>query len=426
MSRITSLTVFLAALLLPNITPNGTEATDPGKLLQTPSVKALFDAVRAEEEESIEMQAKLCSIPAPPFHEGARAAAMLEAFKNAHLEDVRIDATGNVIGVRRGRSLHPHVLIAAHLDTVFPEGTDVHVTRDGYRLKGPGIYDDCRGLTALNSMARALDKTKLQTDGTITLVADVGEEGLGDLRGMKALFKDIPPHGVDAFIAIDGPQGLDTAVTGGVGSYRFRLTYSGPGGHSFNSFGIANPIHALGRAISHIDEIEVPQNPRTTFNVGRISGGTSINTIAASASAEIDMRSESKESLDAVRGAVEQAAHVALEEENKRWGDRGKLSMQLELLGYRPTGDTALDSTLVETLVKTNEAMGLPKLTTTIQSTDANLPMSLGIPSVSLGGGGVGTGPHTLEEAIDLTDAWKGTQRILLLTLALVQTEIPK
>ncbi|HEY1215052.1 MAG TPA: M20/M25/M40 family metallo-hydrolase [Bryobacteraceae bacterium] len=442
------LTLAIALFLFPYFA----HAADPKTTMQQPAVAEALRFAQSNAEANIETQIHLCEIAAPEFHEEKRAAAVEELFKAAHLQNIHTDPAGNLIGDRPGKNPHPHIVIAAHLDTVFPEGTDVHVTRNGNVLKGPGIYDDCRGLAALVGVAQALDAGKVQTTGAITFVADTGEEGLGDLRGMKEFFRDksIFPgvscrasasmgvfrnenaaahhfrdteqqgkcskskSDIDAFISIDGPEPITDAITGGVGSYRLRLTYSGPGGHSFNAFGIANPIHALGRAIAKIDEIQTPETPRTTFNVGRIGGGTSVNTISSSAFAEIDMRSEESGALETTKAAVERAAQSALDEENARWHDHGKLTMKIDLLGYRPTGSTPSNSMLVDTVRGVNQAMGLSALTTSRQSTDSNFPMSLGIPSITLGAGGTGKDAHTVNETIDITDAWKGVQRLVL------------
>lgn len=417
MNRSTLQCAAIALFLFPCLT-HAAEKSDPKTTMQQPAVAEALRFAQSNAEANIETQIHLCEIAAPEFHEEKRAAAVEELFKGAHLQNIHTDAAGNLIGERLGKNLHPHIVIAAHLDTVFPEGTDVHVMRNGNVLKGPGIYDDCRGLAALVGVAQALDAGKVQTAGAITFVADTGEEGLGDLRGMKEFFRD-KKSDIDAFISIDGPEPITDAITGGVGSYRLRLTYSGPGGHSFNAFGIANPIHALGRAIAKIDEIQTPETPQTTFNVGRIGGGTSVNTISSSAFAEIDMRSEESGPLETTKAAVERAAQSALDEENVRWHDHGKLTMKIDLLGYRPTGSTPSDSTLIDTVRGVNQAMSLSALTTSRQSTDSNFPMSLGIPSVTLGAGGAGKDAHTVNETIDITDAWKGVQRLVLVVSTL-------
>jgi len=275
-------------------------AQDAARLVENPAVKMALAAAETNEPHFIDEQIRLCEIPAPPFHEEVRAKELERLFKVAGLRDVRIDKAGNVIGVRAGAAPHPNLLLQAHLDTVFPEGTDVHVTREGTVLKGPGIGDDCRGLVTMLGVIKALDDAHVQTAGTITFAADVGEEGLGDLRGTKELFGATLKGQIDKFISIDG---LGLSVTDvGVGSYRYRVQFKGPGGHSFGAFGMANPIQAMGRAIAKIDALEVPTKPKTTFNVGRVGGGTSVNAIPFECWMEVDMRSSDKDSLESLQG----------------------------------------------------------------------------------------------------------------------------
>lgn len=271
-------------------------AQDAARLSEAPMVKTALAAVEANEPHFIDEQIRICEIPAPPFHEDIRARELERLFKAAGLRDVRMDKAGNVIGVRPGAAPHPNLLLQAHLDTVFPEGTNVKVTREGTVLKGPGIGDDCRGLAAMLGVIKALDDAHIQTPGTITFAADVGEEGLGDLRGTKELFNTTLKGEVDKFVSIDG-LGLNV-TTVGVGSYRYRVDFKGPGGHSFGAFGSANPIQSMGRAIAKIDALEVPAQPKTTFNVGRVGGGTSVNAIPFECWMEVDMRSSDKDSLE--------------------------------------------------------------------------------------------------------------------------------
>ena len=324
-----------------------------------------------------------------------------------------------MIGERKGRAARPNVVISAHLDTVFPEGTDVTTSREGSLLKGPGIGDDCRGLAVLLGIIRALSDGGVRTAGTITFVATVGEEGLGDLRGVKHLFTETLQGQVDRFVSIDGTGFGITNVA--VGSLRYRVSFKGPGGHSFGSFGVANPAHALGRAVARIAEFKVPSEPRTTFSVGRIGGGTSINAIPEEAWLEMDMRSSDRDSLAALDGEFKKAVESALAEENARWAGRGQLSVEMTLVGNRPAGgSTSAQSAIVETAVSVSKALGLP-YSLDQGSTDANFPMSLGIPAITIDGGGRGSGAHALGETFDATDSWRGTQRATLLSIALAQ-----
>lgn len=386
-------------------------------LLNDASIKAALDAARRGEARVIEDQVALTEIPAPGFHEAARAEAMKRRFEEAGLKNVRIDKVGNVLGERPGSARRPNVVLAAHLDTVFPEGTDVRVQRDGNVLKAPGIGDDGRGLGVLLGVARALGEGGVRTPGTITFVADVGEEGLSDLRGMKELFNNTLKGQVDAFVSIDGSGHGITNVA--VGSHRYRVTFRGPGGHSFGAFGLVNPVHALGRAVAKIAEFRVPEAPRVTFNVGRIGGGTSINSIAYESWFEMDMRSSDASALAELDGSFQKAVDEAVREENARWKN-GRVTVTKDLVGDRPAGRTADTAPIVQTAMAVNGALGLPAHLGE-GSTDANVPISLGIPAITVGGGGQSSGGHSLAESFDTSDAWKGTQRVLLLVAALAR-----
>jgi tripeptide aminopeptidase len=391
---------------------------DAARLAEDPAVKSALEAAKRNEPHFIDEQVRICEIPAPPFHEEVRGRELERLFKQAELENVRIDKVGNVIGVRPGAAPHPNFVLAAHLDTVFPEGTDVHVKRDGPTLKGPGIGDDCRGLVVMLGVIRALKEANVKTPGTITFVADVGEEGLGDLRGIKNLFDDSLRGQIDKFVSIDG-TGLSVTNVG-VGSYRYRATFKGPGGHSFGAFGMANPIQAMGRAIAKIDAFEVPTTPKTTFNVGRVGGGTSVNAIPFDCWMEVDMRSSDKQSLEAVNTKYKATVTQSIEEENSRWKHRGPVSVSNELVGFRPAGSTPADSAIVITATAVSKIFGFSGRLGE-GSTDSNVPMNRGIPAITIGGGGMGTGAHGSEEAFDTRDSWRGTQRALLLTIALAR-----
>lgn len=389
-----------------------------GRLMQEAAVRAAVQAAKEDEAQTIEDQVRLCEIPAPPFKETARGAAYAEAFRALGLKSVRVDQEGNVLGERPGLAARPHLVFSAHLDTVFPEGTNVTVTREGHFLRGPGISDDCRGLAVVLGVVRALNKANVQTPGTITFVGTVGEEGLGDLRGVKALFHNTLAGQVDRFVSVDG-TGLGLTHVG-VGSLRYRVAFKGPGGHSYGAFGLANPIHALGRAIDKIGDFQVPRDPKTTFNVGRIGGGTSVNSIAFESWMEVDMRSADAASLKSVDASFHKAVDTALAEENERWNHKGRLTVDKQLVGDRPAGQTPAGAPIVEAAVSVTEALGLP-VAFDKGSTDSNIPMSLGIPAVTIDGGGRGTGAHALGESFDTTNSWQGTQRATLLAIALAQ-----
>lgn len=388
------------------------------RLLAEQAVKSALEAVRRNEPKILDEQIRLCEIPAPPFKEQKRAEAYKAAFEALGLKNVRIDAAGNVLGERPGQAARPHLVFSAHLDTVFPEGTAVTTTRTGNHIKGPGIADDCRGLAVLLGVIRAMNEAQLQTPGSITFVGTVGEEGLGDLRGVKHLFNQELKGRIDTFVSVDG-AGFGITHTA-VGSRRYRVTFKGPGGHSYGAFGIANPIHALGRAIAKIAELQVPTEPKTTFNVGRIEGGTSVNSIAYEAWMEVDLRSSNKAALTALDAGFHRSVDEALAEENDRWQNRGRLTVDKKLVGDRPAGQVGAETPTIVAALSVSRALGL-KATLDEGSTDSNVAISLGVPAVTIDGGGSSTGTHSLEEEFDSTDSWQGTARALLLALALAR-----
>jgi acetylornithine deacetylase/succinyl-diaminopimelate desuccinylase-like protein len=388
------------------------------RLLQDGAVKSALDRIRQEEARVVEDQVRLCEIPAPPFKEMTRAEAYRQAFLALGLENVRIDKVGNVLGERPGLAPRPHVVFSAHLDTVFPEGTDVTTSRSGSVIKGPGIGDDCRGLAVVLAVARAMNAANIPTPGTITFVGTVGEEGLGDLRGVKHLFNEELKGRIDKFVSVDGTGLGITHVA--VGSLRYRVTFKGPGGHSYGAFGIANPIHALGRAMAKIGDLQVPREPKTTFNVGRIGGGTSVNSIPFEAWMEVDMRSADQAALTALDANFHKAVDTALAEEHERWGNRGRLTVEKTVVGSRPAGRGGENTPIVQAALSVSKALGL-QASIDEGSTDSNIPISLGIPAVTIDGGGRGTGAHSLDETFDATDSWQGTARAFLLALALAR-----
>jgi len=411
--------VATAAMLIAATHTSRAQTPSTGEtLLNQPAIQAALDAVRANEPDVLREQVRLCEIAAPPFAEQARGLAYKAAFERLGLKNVRVDAAGNVIGERPGRQPRPRLVMSAHLDTVFPEGTVVKTTRSGSEIAGPGIGDDCRGLAVVLGVVRAMNEAKVETTGPVTFVGTVGEEGLGDLRGVKHLFKTELAGRIDSFVSVDG---AGTSITRtAVGSRRYRVTFKGRGGHSFGDFGIANPIHALGRAIAAIAAIDVPTDPKTTFNVGRVGGGTSINAIAAEAWMEIDLRSSDRTSLAAVDAKITRALDQALVDENARWKNAGKLTIDRQLVGDRPAGNTPAAAPIVQTALRMSKAVGMDAALDE-GSTDSNIPMSLGVPAITIDGGGRGSGSHALNERFDSTDSWQGTARALLLTVALAR-----
>jgi acetylornithine deacetylase/succinyl-diaminopimelate desuccinylase-like protein len=392
--------------------------SNAAELVKDPAVKAALDAAKANEAQTIADQIRFCEVPAPSFKETARGDVLKRTFEQLGLQNVRVDKAGNVLGDYPGAAPRPRVVMAAHLDTVFPEGTDVKVKREGSVLRAPGIGDDCRGLAVLVAIVREMKKARVQTPGSITFVANVGEEGLGDLRGVKELFGTTMKDQIDRFVSIDGTGVHVTNVA--VGSHRYRVTFKGPGGHSFGAFGMANPIGAMGRAIAKINEMQVPKQPKTTFNVGRVGGGTSVNSIPFDGWMEVDMRSSDPFSLAAVDANFQKAVDAAVVEENQRWSKPVMITAVKELVGDRPAGSTPENSAIVRSGLETATVLGF-SANLGEGSTDSNLPMSLKIPAITIGGGGRGRDAHALSESFDTTDSWMGTQHALLLTIALAR-----
>ena len=368
-----------------------------------------------------EEQIRICSVPATPFAEHERAEFLASRFRELGLSDVSIDEEGNCLGLFAGRASSPLIVVSAHLDTVFAKGTDFTVRRDGERLWAPGIADDGCGLIALIAIIQALHAAQIELEGSILFVGTVGEEGEGNLRGVRHLFTkgSWAKRKVDAFLSFDGP-GIDRITNRALGSRRYRVEVDGPGGHSWGDFGLPNPVHALGRAISRLAAYPVPKDPRTTFNVGSIEGGTSVNAIPSHAAMEVDLRSAGDAELRRLDAFFRRAIKEATEEENaiRRPGDP-LLKVQLNLIGERPSGETPSDSRLVKLAIEATRFLGFePRLDQS--STDANLPISLGIPAITLGAGGTSGGSHTLAEWYDPRDRDKGLKRGLLVILGLV------
>lgn len=388
-----------------------------GRLAAAPAVKQALDFIRAEDERTLKDQIELTEIPAPPFKESVRAAEYLKRLKALGLADARIDAEGNVIAVRKGTGRGPVLVVSAHLDTVFPEGTDVKVKVKDNRYLAPGIYDDGRGLASLLTVVRALNQASIRTVGDIVFVGTVGEEELGDLRGVKAFFRD--NRNVDGFISFDGID-ISRIVNQATGSRRYRIIYTGPGGHSFSAFGLPSATHALGRAIAKISEVRTPDSPKTTFTVGTLKGGTSVNAIAAEAELGLDMRSNSGEELKKLEERMLQLAREAAAEENARWNQKDVIKVEFKLVGDRPAGAGSIDSPMVHAARKGIAAVGGEVKSIMASSTDSNLPISLGIPAVTLGSGGIGGGSHGPGEWYSPVNAWLGPQSQFLTIVSLV------
>jgi tripeptide aminopeptidase len=392
------------------------------RVVALPAVKQAFAALDADHDRIVAEIIRLTEIPAPPFKEDKRAAAYLQMLKEAGLTDVSRDASGNVMGWRKGSGGGPVLAVAAHLDTVFPEGTDVTVKREGTRLAAPGIGDDSRSLAVVLGIVRALNAAKVQTNSDILFIGDVGEEGQGDLRGMKELFiKGALKGRIGMFISIDGAGGGEDITRGAVGSKRYRVTFKGPGGHSYGAFGLVNPAFAMGNAIQKFSKVVVPATPKTTFNVGTVTGGTSVNSIPFETSMEIDMRSVSPQELDKVDRQFKALMQQAADEENAaRSTAQGKITVALTLIGDRPSGETSEAAPIVQTAAAVVRAMDM-RPTFSFSSTDSNIPISLGIPAITIDSGGRGGRAHALDEWIDVekTSSVRGMQSALALIVTL-------
>ena len=385
------------------------------------AARAVRDAFRIVEDLdawALERLVELTEIPAPPFMEEARGRRFAELLAECGADSVRTDAEGNVIGLRRGRRGKRTVALGAHLDTIFPEGTDVTVRRRGDTLFAPGIGDDTRGLVVVLAVLRAMKEAGIETDDDIVFVGVVGEEGLGDLRGMKHIYRD-PEAGPDAWIEVDG-GGLAELVTMALGSVRYRVTFKGPGGHSWEAFGLANPAHALSRAVLRFQDMAdalTRSGARASYNVGRVGGGTSVNAIPLESWMEVDMRSASSGSLTRLEEAFLAATDRALDEENALRRHGPPLTVEKLKIGDRPSGEVDPNVPLVQRALAATALFGA-RGRLHRSSTDSNIPIALGIPAVTIGRGGIGSGAHSPGEYWVNVDGHLAIQRALLLVAA--------
>ncbi|TMJ12958.1 MAG: M20/M25/M40 family metallo-hydrolase [Alphaproteobacteria bacterium] len=379
-------------------------AADVKSVIASPAYKRAVASLDREHDRIVDEIVTLTEIPAPPFKEKARGEAYLAMLRSAGLTDVETDAEGNVMGLRRGTGPAggPLVVIAAHLDTVFPEGTPIKVRREGTHLLAPGIGDDSRSLAILLAYARALNAAGVRTARDILFVGNVGEEGPGDLRGTRFLFgKGRYKDRIQAFFSMDGTDGA-RIVNRGVGSKRYRVTFSGPGGHSYGAFGLVNPMAAMSQAVVDLYRLDVPKSPKTTYSASVTGGGTSVNSIPDKVFMEFDMRSESAEELARLDQRFRAIVTAAVEGENRaRLTREGKVAADMKVIGERPAGGTPETAELVRVAQAAVAAQGLkPELMAS--STDSNLPMSLGIPAITIGSGGSGGRAHSVDEWIDV------------------------
>lgn len=396
--------------------PESTEALY-ATLVAAPSVRKALDFLKADDANTLADQKAIVVIPAPTFKEQRRAEYYLGRLKAAGLDDVRMDDASDVCGVLRGTGGGPRLLLSAHLDTVFPEGTDLTITEKDGKLYAPGVADDARGLAAILSIVRAMKAAQIHTVGDVWFCGTVGEEGLGDLKGIKQVFKD--HRDIDGYIALESPTVPNTDISyQAAGSNRYRISYHGPGGHSYQAFGLPSAIHALGRAIAGISDLQTPKTPKTTFTVGTVSGGQSVNSIAADATMDLDMRSNDNGELAKLETKALQIARDAAVAENKRW-DSDKLRVDIKQVGARPGGSPSPDSSVVHALwMGVKASGGTPKLAGA-RSTEANLPISLGIPAAVVGAGGYSKGVHSRDEWFDPADAYLGPSKALLAIVGL-------
>lgn len=391
------------------------------KLAEKPEVKAAMEQAAREVDRAMEEQIELCEIEAPTFHEEVRARRVAELMRAYGLTDVVTDPIGNVVGRRPGKGNGPVLALGAHMDTVFPAGTDVKVRREGNIYRAPGIGDNCSGLRALLQILRMFNDQKIETEGDILFVGTVGEEGNGDIRGSKALF-DGTRH-IDGFIAIDSTD-VGRVLNGATGSHRWRLSVDGKGGHSYAEFGrCPSAIHAICRAGAKVGCFKVPADPKTTYTIGTIKGGTTVNTIAAHCEVEVDMRSVSNEELLKLEARVLKAFEEAVQEENDFWGitdESLKLKLTKTQIGNRPAGMRPDDCPVLQTARSAQKVLSIELTKYMCSSTDANAPMSLGIPSTCLCSGGRGVNAHSVTEYFEKVDTQLGPQLVFLTAAALV------
>jgi acetylornithine deacetylase/succinyl-diaminopimelate desuccinylase-like protein len=388
--------------------------------MSTPHVARALRFFETHADAITEEHIRICSIPASPFGEQERAEYLSRKFSELGLSEVEIDEEGNCLGLLQGSSRSPLIVVSAHLDTVFSKETDFTVVRRDNKLYAPGIADDGCGLAALIALAQAIQSERIPIEGSILFVGTVGEEGEGNLRGVRHLFsKGRWAKHVDSFLSFDGP-GLDRITNKALGSRRYRVAVTGPGGHSWGDFGLPNPVHAIGRAISRLAGYPAPKHPRTTFNVGRVEGGRSVNAIPSEATMEVDLRSAAESELQRLDAFFRKAMRDAIDEENvKRRAGDSLLKLNVDLIGERPTGETPADSPLVETAIEATKLLGVqPRLDQS--STDSNLPISLGIPAITLGAGGSSAFSHSLDEWYDPRGRDLGLKRGLLVILGMI------
>lgn len=379
-----------------------------------PELHQALELAASSTEWMLEQQIAIARIPAPPFHEAERARYVEQLFRELALEEVHRDAIGNVLGLRPGRDDDSLILVSAHIDTVFSPGTEIRIRQEGSRWVGPGIGDNAGGVAALLTLVRAMQESRMETRTSILFAANVGEEGEGDLRGMKAIFSDKNLNRrIRAVVVIDGSS-TERLINQALGSRRFEVVVTGPGGHSWADFGLPNPIQALSRAVSRLVAVSLEDRPRSTLNVGEITGGTSVNAIPATASMKIDIRSEAEHEIDRLESELRKAVAEALMEEDA-WARKksAPLSFEIREIGRRPGGEVALSAKIIEVFRAVDDHLGI-RTVFQRSSTDANVPISLGFEAVAIGSGGRSGASHSLQEWIEPVGREIALQRILL------------
>jgi tripeptide aminopeptidase len=413
--RLALCAILFAMPIRPSVAPHPPHSSRTSCLAEQPQVRNALAWFDRNSEKVTDIQVALTEIPAPSFQESKRADEVKRLLAGEGLT-LQTDKLGNVIGELPGANDKEIVMLAAHLDTVFPEGTETNVKRQGDRLIAPGISDNGTGLAALVAVSRAIHAARIKPQRTILFAANVGEEGEGNLRGMRALIDAYRPA-LRAVIVLDG-SGIDHVTTKALASRRLEVVITGPGGHSWSDFGMPNPINALVRASVRFINTKVPTVPRTTFNLGQVEGGTSVNSIPYDAKLKVDLRSESEEEITRLETALRDcvAAGVKDEMDNARDRSRGKLEWKVNLIGSRPGGELAADSALLAALRSADDALG-NKSRIERSSTDANIPLSLGIDAIAIGAGGNGGGAHSLQEWYEPAGREAGLKRVLLTLL---------
>ncbi|HEY6306511.1 MAG TPA: M20/M25/M40 family metallo-hydrolase [Candidatus Angelobacter sp.] len=427
---------FIVSLKLMPVRPTPADVRTPASSQQEVAriagmraVHAAFLYLHNQEMEFRRWQRELAEIPAPPFGEAARSEWLRQRFSSLELDEAQCDELGNVFGLLHRDDAQSLVGVSAHLDTVFPLGTRLETREEGTRLHGPGISDNAAGVVALLAVASALKRSQLRLGGNVVFIGNVGEEGEGNLRGMRHIFAS-PRWGdaIRSLLVIDG-AGTDTYVTQALGSRRFAVTFRGPGGHSWSDFGVPNPIVLLARALARFSQVAVPESPRTTFNIGVVHGGTSVNSIPETAAARVDLRSASMEELQKLEERLRECVHEAWSEVPLAWrsgesrtlpvmGSEAKVRFAIESIGDRPAAELPADARILEVLRAVDAHLRIKSIAR-LASTDANVPLAMGKEATTIGTGGDGGSAHTLREWFDCANRDLGLKRILLTLLAL-------